>query len=58
MIVPKPRGDNGFGYDPVFLFPDLGLTMAELTSKQKNTVSHRGLAVREVVAALNSAPKR
>ena len=58
MIVPKPRGDNGFGYDPVFLFPDLGLTMAELTSKQKNTVSHRALAVREVVAALNSAPKR
>ena len=57
MIVREPRGDNGFGYDPVFLFPDLGLTMAELTSKQKNTVSHRGLAVREVVAALKGRPQ-
>ena len=51
-IVREPRGENGFGYDPVFLFPELGLTMAELTSEQKNAVSHRALAVREVVNAL------
>ena len=51
-IVREPRGDNGFGYDPVFLFPDLGLTMAELTSEQKNAVSHRALAIRKVVTAL------
>ena len=51
-IVREPRGDNGFGYDPVFLFPDLGLTMAELTSERKNAVSHRALAIRKVVTAL------
>ena len=51
-IVNQPRGENGFGYDPVFLFPDLGLTMAELTSEQKNAISHRALAVREAAAAL------
>ena len=55
-IVREPRGENGFGYDPVFLFPDLGLTMAELTSKQKNTVSHRALAVCEAAAALARVP--
>ena len=51
-IVREPRGDNGFGYDPVFLFPDIGLTMAELTTEQKNSVSHRALAVGKVVAGL------
>ena len=57
-IVREPRGENGFGYDPVFLFPNLGLTMAELTSEQKNTVSHRALAVRRVVTALAGGPER
>ena len=51
-IVSEPRGENGFGYDPVFLFPDLGLTMAELTSEQKNAVSHRALAVSKAASAL------
>ncbi len=51
-IICKARGDNGFGYDPVFLFPDLGLTMAELSPEQKNAVSHRALAVRKVATAL------
>ena len=51
-IVCEARGDNGFGYDPVFLFPDLGLTMAELSTEQKNTVSHRALAARKVATAL------
>ncbi len=55
-IVREPRGQNGFGYDPVFLFPDFGLTMAELTSEQKNAVSHRALAVRKAAAALASGP--
>ena len=53
-IVREPRGENGFGYDPVFLFPDLGLTMAELTPEQKNEVSHRALAVRKAANALAS----
>ncbi len=51
-IVREPKGENGFGYDPVFLFPDLGLTMAELTPEQKNEVSHRALAVRKAANAL------
>ena len=55
-IVSEPRGENGFGYDPVFLFPDLDLTMAELTSEQKNAVSHRALAVREAAKALGTCP--
>ena len=51
-IVRTPRGGNGFGYDPVFLLPDLGKTMAELGAEQKNRVSHRGAAARKTVAAL------
>jgi XTP/dITP diphosphohydrolase len=44
IIVTTPRGNNGFGYDPVFFFPELGKTMAELPSEVKNRVSHRGKA--------------
>ncbi len=45
-IIPEERGDNGFGYDPIFLLPDLGLTMAQLPMKVKNQLSHRARAVR------------
>lgn len=45
-ISTMPRGENGFGYDPFFFLPELGKTMAELTTEQKNTVSHRGRALR------------
>lgn len=45
-IIPEERGQNGFGYDPIFLLPDLGLTMAELTMEQKNQLSHRAQAIR------------
>ena len=51
-IVPEPCGDNGFGYDPVFLFPDIGMTMAELSTDQKNSVSHRAEAAREAARSL------
>jgi len=44
LIEFAPRGTNGFGYDPVFLFPDRGVTMAELSSDEKNRISHRGKA--------------
>ena len=44
-IIPEERGDNGFGYDPIFLIPRLGLTMAELPMQQKNRLSHRARAV-------------
>jgi len=43
-----PRGAHGFGYDPVFVFPDTGRTMSELTSEEKSAVSHRGAAFRKM----------
>jgi XTP/dITP diphosphohydrolase len=43
-ITDQPRGSNGFGYDPIFLYPPFGLTLAELDSPQKSAVSHRGKA--------------
>jgi XTP/dITP diphosphohydrolase len=46
-IARAPRGENGFGYDPVFLLPDRGLTTAELPSEEKHAVSHRGVAARK-----------
>ncbi len=46
LIAGAPRGDNGFGYDPVFLLPDRSLTMAELPPAVKNLISHRGKAAR------------
>ncbi len=51
-IVGTPRGENGFGYDPVFLLLGLGKTMAELSPEEKNRISHRGIAVRKAAAAL------
>ena len=46
VILREPRGENGFGYDPVFYLPELGKSMAELSEEEKNRVSHRGKAVR------------
>ena len=43
-ITDEPRGDNGFGYDPLFLVEELGRTMAELSIEEKNRISHRGQA--------------
>jgi XTP/dITP diphosphohydrolase len=51
-IADTPRGDNGFGYDPYFLIPDLGKTVAELEPAQKNGLSHRGQALRALVEKL------
>ena len=44
-IIPEERGQNGFGYDAIFLLPELGLTMAEMSMAQKNQLSHRARAV-------------
>lgn len=52
QILSVPRGDNGFGYDPLFFVPDLGKSLAELTVDQKNKISHRALAIRELVPLL------
>lgn len=48
LIAQQPSGSNGFGYDPVFYYPPLGKTFAELTREEKNTVSHRGKAMKEL----------
>jgi XTP/dITP diphosphohydrolase len=46
VIASEPRGDNGFGYDPMLFYPPLGRTFAELTQDEKALVSHRGRAAR------------
>ncbi len=48
VILEKTQGSSGFGYDPVFYFEEYGKTFAELTMKEKNGVSHRGKALKEV----------
>ncbi|MGH8691865.1 MAG: RdgB/HAM1 family non-canonical purine NTP pyrophosphatase [Burkholderiales bacterium] len=52
-IARAPRGANGFGYDPLFLLPLLGKTAAELDPREKNRISHRGIALRKLVGLLN-----
>lgn len=47
-IIPEERGTNGFGYDPIFLFPALGRTMAELDMEEKNRISHRARAIQAI----------
>jgi XTP/dITP diphosphohydrolase len=51
-ITDAPRGTNGFGYDPLFLLPGLGRTLAELSDEEKDDVSHRGRAARRLRAIL------
>ena len=48
----EERGDNGFGYDPIFYLPDMSKTTAELTSDEKNVISHRGNALKEMKKVL------
>jgi XTP/dITP diphosphohydrolase len=57
-IVRQPRGSNGFGYDPIFLFSELGKTMAELSSEEKNRLSHRSAAARKATIELNKRAAR
>ena len=51
-VIATPRGSGGFGYDPHFLLPDLGRTAAELAPEEKHALSHRGQALRRLLAAL------
>ena len=48
VIVRAPKGTNGFGYDPLLLIPQLGVTSAELSPDEKNARSHRGAAARKM----------
>ena len=51
VIIREARGSKGFGYDPVFLFPELGKTFAELDEAEKNQYSHRARAVAELLSS-------
>jgi XTP/dITP diphosphohydrolase len=55
-IIDEPRGANGFGYDPIFLFPKLGKTFAELNEEEKNQHSHRAKAVASLLRQLQAMP--
>ena len=53
-IARAPRGSGGFGYDPYFLVPELGMTAAELVPEEKNRISHRGQALQKLLALLKA----
>ncbi|NMG45439.1 RdgB/HAM1 family non-canonical purine NTP pyrophosphatase [Aromatoleum toluvorans] len=55
-ILDAPRGEGGFGYDPLFYLPQMGQTAAELDAKLKNTLSHRGAAMRHLLKRLETDP--
>jgi XTP/dITP diphosphohydrolase len=52
VIITQPQGENGFGYDPVFYVPEYHCTSAQLKPEQKNKLSHRGIALAELVKKL------
>ncbi len=54
-ILSEGRGRDGFGYDPLFFVPSLGKTMAELSTAEKNLISHRGHALRALIAEMKTA---
>jgi len=54
-ILPAGRGREGFGYDPLFFVPSLGKTMAELSTEEKNRISHRGHALRALIDEMKTA---
>jgi XTP/dITP diphosphohydrolase len=56
LIADKPRGNNGFGYDPIFLVPEFGQTSAELPPDLKNSMSHRSKAARLAAEVLENWP--
>ena len=54
LITERERGENGFGYDPLFLLPDIGLTLAEVDMAVKNCVSHRAKATARLLQLMRS----
>ena len=54
VLHEKPRGDGGFGYDPIFYVPEFGMTTAQMTKEQKNSISHRGKASRAMAEILKA----
>lgn len=57
FAITEPRGANGFGYDPLFLLPDRGMTMAELAPEEKDAISHRARAVARALPLVNTLLK-
>jgi XTP/dITP diphosphohydrolase len=57
QITDQPQGENGFGYDPIFFYPPLNKTFAQMTMTEKSRVSHRGKALRELQAEFDKALK-
>ena len=58
VIIDTPRGENGFGYDPIFELPELGKTTAELPPEEKNRLSHRAAALQKLAAELPAVLER
>lgn len=56
-IARAPRGARGFGYDPVFVLPERGLTLAEIPADEKNALSHRAVAMRALLARLHDVAR-
>ncbi len=54
VLHEKPVGDGGFGYDPIFYVPEFGMTTAQMTKEQKNSISHRGKASRAMAERLRA----
>lgn len=54
-LLEVPRGDNGFGYDPLFWLPELGMSSAELSKEEKNKISHRGQAMQRFKQSLKTS---
>lgn len=54
-LLRAPAGENGFGYDPIFYYPPMGMTTAEMPSEEKNKISHRANALREFYKKLKEA---
>lgn len=54
LITHQPSGTGGFGYDPIFFYPDLDKTFAEMTMEEKSSVSHRGRALNELIAEFDN----
>jgi len=58
FIAQEPKGEGGFGYDPVFYLPSRGKTMAQLTAEEKNSISHRAKALEKMAGILDSLLER